>query len=84
MTSDCGYCNLQSNIVRVMHSSSIIERICTVLSNPHLRFFTSCKVGHMHYTANRYSKTKGAEDSAVIFQVENQLYFVLITAIFFA
>ncbi|CAF1246434.1 unnamed protein product [Adineta steineri] len=84
MMSGCGYYNLQSNMVRVMYSSSIIERICTVLSNPHLRFFTSCVVQHIPCIGNRDSKTKAANDSAVIFRDENQLYFGLITSIFTA
>ncbi|CAF3949357.1 unnamed protein product [Adineta steineri] len=82
MVSGRGYDNSQSNVVRVMHSSSAIQRISTVFSNQHLHFFTSCKVGHIRYTTNHYSKTKAADDSAVMFQVGNELYFGLITAIF--
>ena len=68
MISGRGYYTSTSNIVRVMHPSPAIERISTIFSNQNLRFFSSCKIGHIRYTSVDYSKSKVADDSAVIFQ----------------
>jgi hypothetical protein len=82
MISGRGYYVRGTNMVQVMHSSPAIDRICTIFSNPNLRFFTSCKVGHIRYTSADYSKGKVADDSAVIFQVQDDIHFGLITSIF--
>lgn len=71
-----------SNTVQVMHRSPDIARISTIFSNQNLRFYTSCKIGHIRYTSVDYSKSKVADDSAVIFKLEDEFHFGLITAIF--
>jgi hypothetical protein len=82
MISGRGYYALTPNTVRVMHSSPAVDRISTIFSNQNLSFFASCKVGHIRYTSVDYSKSKVADDSAVVFRIENELQFGLITSIF--
>jgi len=80
--SNRGYCASISNVVQVMHRLPDIPRISTVFSNQNLRFFTSCKIGHIRYTTVDYSTSKVADDSAVIFKLEDELHFGLIKSIF--
>jgi hypothetical protein len=82
MVSGRGYCAVASTMVRVMHPTHVINRICTTFSDPNLRFFASCKVGHIRYTSVDYSKSKVADDSAVVFRIDNEFHFGLITSIF--
>jgi hypothetical protein len=65
-----------SNKVQVMHLSLVIDRTFTSFSNQIPRFFTSCKIGHIHHTSVDYSTSKVPDDSAVIFRFEDEFHSV--------
>src|SRR5262249_485760 len=82
MVSGRGYCGSTTNTIRTMHSTDSKDRISTLFSDQNLQFFSSCKVGRIRYTSVDYSKSKVADDSAILFRVQDELYFGLITSIF--
>lgn len=77
-----GYCTSTKNSIQTKHPTFITNRITNIFSNQNLRFFSTCKVGNVRYTSNQYSKFKAADDSAVVFKLEDELQFGLITSIF--
>ena len=82
MISDRGYYTSTSTKTQVMHPSPARDRISTIFSDQNLRFFSSCKTGHIRYTSVDYAKSKVADDSAVLFRLNDELHFGLITSIF--
>jgi hypothetical protein len=82
MISGHGYHASTSNIIRTMHRLPSIDRICNIFANPNLQFFSTCKIGHVRFTSLHYSNSKVADDSAVLFKVENEHHFGLINSIF--
>ncbi|CAF1090882.1 unnamed protein product [Rotaria sordida] len=49
-----------------------------------LKFKKTIKIGRVRYTTADYSKSKAADDSAVLFRIQDAIHFGLITAIFIA
>jgi len=77
-----GYYKTASKTIQVIHRLPVINRICQIFSDQNLQFFASCKVGHIRYTTYNYSKSKVADDSAVLFKVIDEYIFGLINSIF--
>ena len=77
-----GYDTPSTNIVKLMHSLDTINRISNLFSNKNIRSFSSCKVGHVRYTSMDYSNSKVADDSAVLFKLNDEIHFGLISSIF--
>jgi hypothetical protein len=82
LISGRGYHISNSNDIRVMHPTSAVERIANLFSNQNLRFFSTCTIGRVRFTIVDYSKSKAADDSAVLFKLEHEFHFGLITSIF--
>ena len=71
-----------SKDIRAMHPVPAVNSISVIFSNPNLRFFAACKVRRIRYTTINYSKSKVADDSAIIFRIASEIYFGLINSIF--
>ncbi|CAF4906207.1 unnamed protein product [Rotaria sp. Silwood1] len=79
-----GYYKSSSSAPRTMHSIPSNNRISTLFSNENLQFYGTIKIGRVRYTTADYSKSKAADDSAVLFRIQDAIHFGLITAIFIA
>ncbi|CAM4767431.1 unnamed protein product [Rotaria magnacalcarata] len=77
-----GYYASSTYTAKTIHSTGAIERISKLFSNRKLRFFSSYKIGRVRYTTVDYSNTKVVDDSAVLFQVNDEIHFGLINSIF--
>ncbi|CAF1478379.1 unnamed protein product [Adineta steineri] len=82
MISGRGYHASIPNILRTMHRLPFVNRICEIFSNRSLQFFSTCKIGHVRFTSLHYSNSKVADDSVVLFNVDNEQHFGLINSIF--
>ncbi|CAF1218363.1 unnamed protein product [Rotaria magnacalcarata] len=79
-----GYYASSSNLTQTMHLTQSNNRICTLFSNENLRFFTTIKIGRVRYTTADYSNSKAADDSVVLFRIQDAIHFGLIITIFVA
>ena len=77
-----GYYASSSDTVKTIHSPDTVDRISNLFSNRNLSFFSSYKIGRVRYTTVDYSNTKVVDDSAVVFQLDHEVHFGLITSIF--
>jgi hypothetical protein len=77
-----GYYISTKNLIETIHPLPPITRITKNFPHQNLRFFSTCKIGHIRYTCFQYSKSKVADDSAIIFKLEDEFRFGLIVSIF--
>ncbi len=82
ITYSHNYRTLSTNGTKVMHLTDVVDRICDLLSNQNIRFFSSCKVGNVRFTTMNYSHSKVADYSAILFKQNDEIHFGLITSIF--
>ena len=79
-----GYYKSSSSVPQTIHSIPSDNRISTLFSNENLQFYGTIKIGRVRYTTADYSKSKAADDSAVLFRIQDAIHFGLITAILIA